>query len=59
MVDRTAMRADAYATALLVLGPDEGLRVAREQRLAALFVLREGDELRELGTPQLERYRIR
>jgi thiamine biosynthesis lipoprotein len=58
VVDQTAMRADAYATALLVLGPEVGLRLAREHGLAALFVVREGDGFRQAGTPQLERYRI-
>lgn len=33
-----AARADAWATALLVLGPEEGWRVARRESLAALFV---------------------
>ncbi len=35
--------ADAYATALTVLGPEAGLALAEEKNLAALFVLRESD----------------
>ncbi len=33
--------ADAWATALLVLGADEGLRLATERELAALFLVRD------------------
>lgn len=43
VVHRQCMNADAWATALLVLGPDEGLRLAREQGLAAFFLVREPD----------------
>jgi thiamine biosynthesis lipoprotein len=36
-----AMLADAWATALNVLGPEEGFALAERQRLAAYFILRE------------------
>jgi len=41
--------ADAWATALLVLGPEEGFEVADGQRLAVLFIMRteDGFETRE------------
>ncbi|MGI9324461.1 MAG: FAD:protein FMN transferase [Pseudomonadales bacterium] len=35
-----AMQADAWATALTVLGPDQGLALAQRQNMAALFVVR-------------------
>ena len=38
-----AARADAWATALSVLGPQEGLVLAKEQGLAALFVITRED----------------
>jgi len=38
-----AMVADAYSTALMVLGPDEGLRLADKLSLSALFLLRDED----------------
>ncbi|MYD97050.1 MAG: FAD:protein FMN transferase [Gammaproteobacteria bacterium] len=38
-----AMFADAYATALLVMGEDEGRRFAEDNGLAALFILRRGE----------------
>ncbi|MDP2470905.1 MAG: FAD:protein FMN transferase [Candidatus Palauibacterales bacterium] len=39
VLHREAARADAWATALSVLGPEEGLRLADSLGLAALFVL--------------------
>lgn len=44
----SCMYADAWATALMVLGPERGRELAERQGLAATFVLREGDELREV-----------
>ncbi|WP_295888323.1 FAD:protein FMN transferase [uncultured Thiohalocapsa sp.] len=38
--------ADAWATALLVLGPERGMTIANDRGLIALFVERFGDELR-------------
>ena len=54
-----AMRADAWATALTVLGTHEGMEVARAQGLAARFVqVREGDGsgriVEEYMTPAFE-----
>ncbi|WP_162006540.1 FAD:protein FMN transferase [Roseimaritima sediminicola] len=37
------MKADAWATAINVLGHREGLRVAREQQLDVMLIVREGD----------------
>lgn len=47
----TCMLADAWATALLVLGENDGVTVAREKGIDALFVLREGSRLREVLVP--------
>jgi thiamine biosynthesis lipoprotein len=41
------MAADAWSTALTVLGEEAGLRLAEQQGLAARFLLREADTLRE------------
>lgn len=38
----TAALADAYATALNVLGPDDGFAAAEREQLAALFLVRDG-----------------
>lgn len=45
----TCMDADAWATALLVAGPGEGLALARRLGLEALFLLRRAGGLVELG----------
>ena len=49
-----AMHADAWATALTVMGPTAGLEFARARRLAARFVARDGGVLRESMTEAFE-----
>ena len=44
------MAADALSTALSVLGPDAGMRFAEERQLAARFLLRAPNGLREVST---------
>ena len=52
VVAPTCAEADAWATALLVLGPEEGLALAEEQDLRALFVVRgEGGTLEQRWSP--------
>jgi thiamine biosynthesis lipoprotein len=43
VVARTCAEADAWATALMVLGPDRGATLARRSGLDALFLLRDDD----------------
>jgi thiamine biosynthesis lipoprotein len=43
VVARSCAEADAWATALMVLGPDEGVKFARKRGLDALFLLRDDD----------------
>jgi thiamine biosynthesis lipoprotein len=43
VVEPLCVRADALATALMVLGPEEGYRLAEELNLAALFLVRNED----------------
>jgi thiamine biosynthesis lipoprotein len=43
VVHRSAAVADAWATALMVLGPEEGMAIARRLHLAVLFVQRGRD----------------
>jgi thiamine biosynthesis lipoprotein len=52
--------ADAWATALMVLGPQEGLALARREGLAALFIVRGADPgvFVESETPQFARLRV-
>lgn len=47
------MWADAFATALTVLGPEEGMAFAEAKDLAALFLVRAGSGLEERLTPAL------
>jgi thiamine biosynthesis lipoprotein len=46
--------ADAWATALLVLGPNEGQAVAEQEALAVLFIVRQEEGFTEIATPQFE-----
>lgn len=54
-----AARADAWATALLVLGPEAGWRVAEREGLAVLFVRDRGGRLEARGNPALDWHRVR
>jgi thiamine biosynthesis lipoprotein len=56
VVASTAMTADALATALFVLGPEQGRLDAEREGLAALFVLRDGDTSTCHWTPALARW---
>ena len=47
----TAMYADAMATALTVMGPEEGPAFAEAMKIAATFVVRTGDGMVEIVTP--------
>ncbi|EIM18642.1 MULTISPECIES: FAD:protein FMN transferase [Pseudomonas] len=49
VVAANCMLADAWATALLVLGEVEGPRLAQERGMDALFVIRDGAQLREVS----------
>ena len=44
VLDPSAMRADALATALLVLGPESGQQWAAQHQIAALFIQRRDDD---------------
>ena len=59
VVHPRAQLADAYATALMVLGPEEGYAVALRLGLPALFIERIGEsqQFREHTTPEFERLR--
>jgi len=48
----TCLEADALATALLVMGEGQGYNWCVENKIAALFLIREEAEIRERATPQ-------
>ena len=56
VVADTAMQADAWATALFVMGPDAGLQHAMQNAMAALFLRRSHGELIESATPAFQRF---
>lgn len=58
VIDSTAMRADALATGLFVMGPDQGLAVAEQQGLAVLYQLHDGAGVSELRSPMFDRFII-
>lgn len=51
VVNSSTMLADAYATALMVLGPEEGYDLSERLALPALFVVRQGGDLVERANP--------
>ncbi len=54
VLDERCMWADAWATALLVLGLEEGRKLAEREEIAALFLVREEDDFAEYMTPAFE-----
>lgn len=57
IIDDDGFRADALATALLVMGPDAGMKLATRENMAALFLLRTERGIEELSTPAFEQLR--
>ncbi len=56
VIERQAMRADAWATALTVMGAEDGHAFAVRHGLAARFVWRGDEGLVEAMTPAFQRY---
>lgn len=48
VVMSSCMLADAWATALLVLGESAGVQMAQKRRMDALFVLRDGEDFQQI-----------
>lgn len=57
VIDSKAWRADALATALLVMGPDKGMELATREQLAVLFLTRDESGIDERATPAFEQLR--
>jgi len=57
VVDSSGYRADALATALFVMGPEEGMRLAKQENLAVLFLLHAENGFGERVTPAFEQLR--
>lgn len=55
VLSKSSMRADALATALMVLGPEQGFQLAERENLAALFLMKESEGFIEKTTSALDR----
>ena len=56
VVDPSCMRADALATALMILGPEKGLKLAHRNNLAALFIIKGKDGFVERETVEFNSF---
>ncbi|MDR1485901.1 MAG: FAD:protein FMN transferase [Planctomycetaceae bacterium] len=50
VLDKSCARADALATAFFVLGATDGLKVANERGVPVLFLVRKGNEIKEIAS---------
>jgi len=57
VLDESGYRADALATALLVMGPKKGMELATREQLAVLFLLRDATGIDELTSPAFDQLR--
>ncbi|MCF6265715.1 MAG: FAD:protein FMN transferase [Desulfuromusa sp.] len=56
VIDKTCMRADALATAIMVMGPTRGLEFARQQDLAIFMLIKQNDHFIEKYSAAFEPY---
>jgi thiamine biosynthesis lipoprotein len=56
VIHPSCMSADAYATAINVLGPIDGLEFAQKQKLPAFFIVKNDTGFVEVMTPAFNRY---
>jgi len=55
VLSKSSMTADAWATAFMVLGDKKGYDLAIRNELAVLFLVKKGDEIREVSTPMFHK----
>jgi thiamine biosynthesis lipoprotein len=58
VIDASAAQADAWATALNVLGPRDGFKLASDRGMAALFITHEGGRYHSRMTHSFVRYLV-
>ncbi len=58
VLDPSCMRADAWATALIVLGPQEGFKMVEKNNLEAYFIIKGINEFLEKETPGFQQMSI-
>ncbi|WP_020157108.1 FAD:protein FMN transferase [Methylobacter marinus] len=56
ILSKTTMEADALATAIMVLGPDEGYTFAERNNIAAFFIIKAAEGFDKKSTPAFTRY---
>ena len=60
ILSETTMKADALATALMVLGDEEGSRMAERENIAALFIIKTKDSFVEKASSSfLDKLRVK
>lgn len=52
----TVMAADAMATAMMAMGPDEAIKLAEQHRYAAFFIIRERNQLTTYSSSEFNQY---
>ncbi len=57
VIASSTAQADAWATAMNVLGPSDGLALAEQRHMPVMFIERAGSEWRSRETPEFEKYR--
>jgi len=58
VVTDNCMTADALATAIMVMGPNKGFQLAKEQNLAVFLMMRDGDKFTEKATGQFQQLSV-
>lgn len=53
---QTSMEADALATAMMVLGPEQGYQLAEKEKIAALFIIKDAEGFVEKSTSAFQQY---
>ncbi|MCK4739645.1 MAG: FAD:protein FMN transferase [Deltaproteobacteria bacterium] len=56
VIAKDCMQADGFATAIMVLGKDDGLDFAKKNKLSVFMLVKEGDGFKEVVTPSFEAY---
>ncbi len=59
VISPSAMHADAVATALMTLGPEEGYKLAEREKLAVFFIVKGPEGFVEKQTPRFGRYLVK
>ncbi len=59
LIGKTSIEVDAWATALIVLGEEDGFRLATQRGMPAMFVVRQGSGFTTHETPGFAQYLLR